>query len=190
MNSIIDILKNTVAMLISIGVIGIIAFVMRETLKRYIDHYFTMKEVEIKHGNDIDSDLKRNYVPIYSEIGNIIYNLRCFARDLSQTQYPLERNVSRYVESCEILRERIGRYRTLLHGDLYEKIHLYKRQNQEFSILLDIATREEELRKNKAMYSEEVQGKLKQKYNDIENLYKSIVMEMQDNLGITQPKVG
>lgn len=184
MNLVVEILKNIVSTLVSIGVVGVIAYSMRESIKRLIDHHFKLKEVGVQHKHEMEAEIRKNSIPMYLELGEIIYNLRSHAKQISLSQTPLGESKDRYIENCDLLRDRIGRYRALLDDELYEQIHQYKRENQEFLLFIDISTRNEELRKNKAMFSQEIKDALVCKYSTIEAMNGDITMKMQSNLGM------
>jgi len=184
----IDTLKQAISLLLSLGIIGVLAFAFREYLKRYIDYVFKKRESEIVFSNTVDIEMLKSFVPIFSEIIELIYKMRNYARDTLERESPVTNARELYTDCCTLFMERLYKYRAFLDRDVFALLHRFKRHNQDFLMLLDVSDRTEELRANEARFSPERLNRLRSLFNNIDELYSTATTVLQEKIHVISNK--
>ena len=182
MNFIKEILTNVISLFFSIGLIGVLAFVFRAYIRRYIDYIFKKKEAQIIFEKSANLEILKTIVPVFVEINELVYRLRNYARSIIDEQTPISHSRDLYTESCNILSDRLYKYRALLSDDVFNNLHKFKRVSQDFLLLLNISDRNDQLRRHEAKFSPEFLMKLQFLFKEIETLYGLITEALHKKL--------
>jgi len=184
MDFVIDILKQALSLLVSFGLIGVIAFICREYLKRYIEHMFKEREADSAFEHKLELEKIRTFIPIFQEIAELVYKIRNYARELLDAQTPLHPTRELYTDCCSLFSERLYRYRALIDKELFGILHRLKRLSQDFLLTVDVADRIDELKVNNARFSPEHLLRLQTIYKQIDELYLVSTEAVQEKLHI------
>jgi len=177
-----DISQSVFSIVISCG---IIAFILREYLKRYLDYVFKQKEQEISRRSHIDIETIKTYVPILVEINELVYKMNNYSKELIESKTPVGIRRDSYVEICNALTERIYTYRAYLEPKSFELLHDFKRVNQDFLLLLNVSDRDESIIENGPYFDEKTLSQLEELHIKINSIFNKVTESIQGKLNVT-----
>jgi hypothetical protein len=177
-------IKQTISLLFSIGLIALLGFCCREYIKRYVDFIFKRKEIGLDFEKEKNKEVFRNALPMLREIGELVYRMRNYSRDILENNAPLSTSQVLYSDLCSILREKLFVYRAFLRKPLWEKVHQFKRTNQDILLLIDIGLREDQINQHSGKLSDILLASYKGKYESVDRLYQEISLDIQKEIGI------
>lgn len=184
MNFILDILKQAVSLLISIGALAAVAFVFREWIKRTLDHYYRLSEARTVLKNQVEFEFVKNQVPMAIELTQAVYKSRNYDRDILDKHTALVQEKEDFSQCVSILTERLYAYRVLLDQDIFAMLHGFKRASQDFLLYLDISDRPEKLRSGMLYFSQESEMNLRNLYLKMDEFYQGISAHFQSKYRI------
>lgn len=172
---------------------GLLLVWLKAWLERKIDSHFKLLEEKNKAALEIEKTQALNILgrrdTIYPEIVEVVYRLRNSFRNVvaifppngSAGQQAGERwlEIESFNSALYLLTENLYKYRALVDVDIFSKLHRFKSNMQDASVIVNRLTRPEPT--SDAMY-DDLTSKLRELYDQSDNLYREIAASIQANL--------
>ncbi len=168
------IFKQTTSLLISLGLIAVLSFILREWIKRFIDYSFKQKEYKAGRLNNVATEIENLRIPMSIELSELAYRTRNNAREIVNNNTPITPLREEFSQCSFLLTERLYKYRILLDEDIFDKLHKFKRLAQDFLIYIDSSDRPEDIQNGILTFPQEKSRKLHELYQEMDSLHGSI----------------
>lgn len=165
---------QTFSLLISIGIIALLSFIFRTWLKRFIDNIYNTKESDFIQVNQKRTELLKTQVPIIMELSQVVYKSNNLARNILINNTAIGTDKDDLIQCSSILTERLYMYSVMIDDEIFDKIHDFKRNIQNFCMYLDVSDRPEVMKEGLLYFTEELRLKLEISYININNLHDEI----------------
>lgn len=141
----------------------------------YIQHLFYVRETKLSARKEISVELSKQDLGMYREVAEIVYKIRNAARDCVSKEVDGEAR-QMLASSAWLLTQNLFKYKVLYPQDVFDQLHLYKQETQDFGLLLDRATRPLNGPSSKTDSDMQVlaQEQLAGKYAAIEDLFQAL----------------
>lgn len=140
---------------------------------------FKAEEERLRLSSSLDLEMAKATMPVFREVIELIYKIRNSARDVINDRTPIGPHRDLFSECCALLTQRLYMYRLFLDRPTFEQLHSFKRQSQDFMVLLDIADRQSTLAAHRMAFSNETLERLETLYMAMNQTHEEITAAMQ-----------
>lgn len=178
-----DAFQNSLSIFFALLIVGATGIIFREYIKNYFDFITKRRESRLDFRKSLGLEMAKENIPIYREIIEVVYKLKTSSSIIIKPGKIRFQEIEKFRECCYILTESLPKYKSYLDDEIFDDLHFFKRDCQDFTIIMDISERPEEL----INHGPFIEGKNKEKSLEIssaiEQRSNKVIMSIKTKLG-------